>query len=467
LPGANLSDYLSVRQVLFTDTSGRRPIAAALPEAKRVGDAYAIDIPAGVTRQVWFSFHPTQVPAGEYAGRVTIVAPDQPETVVPLTLRIYPFTFPERPTLALGGWDYLESNGMYGATPANMPALIKALREYHVDSPWASRGVLPAGATFDEQGELAGTLDFTVWDRWVGRFPTARHYCVFMRANATPTFYGEALGTPRFNRMVGSWITAWVKHMATQGIKPAKLSLLIVDEPGKVEQTEMIVAYARAIKAAQPGVIIWLDPRYKDPAAQDPRLWAACDVLCPNAYTTARCPEPERQFYLDQRDKGTTLWLYECSGPGKGLDPYAYHRGQPWLALRFGAVGCGYWAFGSAGGNKATSWNAYDQDAVEYSPLFIGKDSVTAGKHMEGIREGVQDYEYFVMLRKRVAALKAKGVADPALAKATTLLTAGPLRVTDAIITQGGVGWARVRDRTIMDEVRIQVLDALLALKRL
>jgi len=467
LPGANLSDYLSVRQVLFTDTSGRRPIAAALPEAKRVGDAYAIDIPAGVTRQVWFSFHPTRVPAGEYAGQVSVAAPGQPEIAVPLTLKIYPFTFPDRPTLALGGWDYMESNGMYGVTPANMPALIKALREHHVDSPWASRGVLPTDATFDEQGKLVGELGFTVWDRWVGRFPDARHYCVFMRANATPTFYGEALGTPRFNRMVGSWITAWVEHMATQGIEPAKLSLLIVDEPGKSEQTEMIVAYARAIKAVQPGVVIWLDPRYKDPAAQDPRLWAACDVLCPNAYTTARCPEPERQFYLDQRAKGTALWLYECSGPGKGLDPYAYHRGQPWLALRFGAVGCGYWAFGSAGGNRATSWNAYDQDAVEYSPLFIGKDSVTAGKHMEAIREGVQDYEYFVMLRERLAALKAKGVADPALAKATTLLTAGPLRVTDAIITQGGVGWARVRARTIMDEVRIQVLDALLALRRL
>ena len=464
LPDGDNPGYLTIRQVLFTDTRNRQPIAAALPDARRTGAGYTIDVPTGTTRQIWLAFRPADVPAGEYSGQVTVTAPGQPEIVMPIKLKIYPFSFPERSTLSLGGWDYMSSNGMYGVTPANMPALIEALSEYYVDTPWASRSVLPTGAEFDGRGRLVSELGFTTWDRWVSRFPNARHYAVFMRANATPDFHGEPLGTERFSRMVGDWITAWVEHLATQGIEPSRLSLLIVDEPGKPEQTKMIVAYARAMKAVQPEVVIWLDPRYKDPGSEDPELWKLCDVLCPNTYVTARCPEAERQFYLDQRARGTDLWLYDCSGPGKGLDPYAYHRGQQWMALRFGAVGCGYWAFGSAGGNKSTSWNAYDQDSVEYSPLFIGADSVTPGKHMEAIREGVQDYEYFVMLRKRVAALKAKRVTAPAVARAEKLLTEGPLRVTDAIIADGGVGWSPKRDRTIMDQVRVEVLDALVEL---
>lgn len=469
LPGGDNPSYLTVRQVLFTDTRERRPIAAALPEARRAGAGYAIDIPAGTTRQIWLSFRPIDVPAGEYTGQVTVTTPGQPDITMPLKLKVYPFRFPERPTLSLGGWDYMEGSGMYGVTPTNMPALIEALGRYHVDTHWATRGVLPTGAKakFDGRGKLVGELSFTVWDRWVSRFPDARHYAVFMRASAERGFAGEPLGTERFNRMVGDWITAWVEHIAGQGIEPSRLSILIEDEPGNPEQTEMIIAYARAIKAVQPDVVVWLDPRYKDPGAEDPELWTLCDVLCPNTYVTARCPEAERQFYLDQRAKGKDLWLYDCSGPGKGLDPYAYHRGQQWMALRFGAVGCGYWAFGSAGGSRATSWNAYDQDSVEYSPLFIGADSVTAGKHMEAIREGIQDYEYFVMLRERVAELKAKGMASPMIKKAEKLLTEGPLRVTDAIIADGGVGWVAKRDRTIMDKVRVEVLDALVNLEGL
>lgn len=467
LPGGDNPDYVTIREVLFTDTRNRNPIAAALPDARPVAGGFAIDIPAGMTRQVWLSFRPTDVPAGEYPGQMTVAVPGQADLTMPLTLKIYPFVFPDRPTLSLGGWDYMEGNGMYGVTPLNMPPLIQALAEHYVDTPWASRSTLPAGAEFDTEGHLTSELDFTVWDRWVSRFPTARHYAVFMRADAEQGFAGEALGTDRFNRMVGDWTNAWVEHMADQDIEPERLMLLIVDEPTRPEQTDILVAWADAIKAVQPKIVIWLDPRYKDPAAQDPRLWATCDVLCPNTYVTARCPDAERDFYLDRRDKGTDLWLYDCSGPGKGLDPYAYHRGQQWMALRFGAVGCGYWAFGSSGGNTATSWNAYEQDSVEYSPLFIGKDSVTNGKHMEAISEGMQDYEYFVMMRARIAELKARGVKAPALAQAEALSTEGPLRVTDAIIAGGGVGWSADRDRTIMDQVRVEVLDALVALGEL
>jgi len=60
------------------------------------------------------------------------------------------------------------------------------------------------------------------------------------------------MGTPRFNRMVGDWISAWVAHMKQQGLKPGQLQLLLVDEPQTPEQDEIILKWSQAIRAAQP-----------------------------------------------------------------------------------------------------------------------------------------------------------------------------------------------------------------------
>ncbi|MEI6502169.1 MAG: discoidin domain-containing protein, partial [Armatimonadota bacterium] len=59
LPGGKNPKYLSPRQVLFTDTIPRQPVAAALPQAPLGPKGYDLSIPAGMTRQVWLAFHPT------------------------------------------------------------------------------------------------------------------------------------------------------------------------------------------------------------------------------------------------------------------------------------------------------------------------------------------------------------------------------------------------------------------------
>jgi len=464
LPGGDNPDYVSVREVLFTDTRDMSPIAAALPEAEAVEGGFAVHIPAGMTRQVWLALHPTDVEPGTHGGRIEVQAEGVDALSLPFALRVFPFTFPDEPTLALGGWDYMDTGGLYGVTADNMEPLIAALREHYVSVPWATRDTAPSGGEYDDEGRLTNELDFVRWDRWLERWPGARYYNVFLRA--PNDFRGEPLGTPRFDRMVGEWITAWVEHMAGQDVEPGGLQLLVVDEPTRPEQAEVIVAYARAIKAAQPDVVIWEDTRYKEPWNEDPAVFALSDVLCPNAYVFLRADQRERDFYVAQQAVGADLWFYDCSGPGKGLDPYTYHRGQMWAAIRYGALGTGFWAFGSSGGTGATSWNAYAQRETEYSPLFIGEDAVTDGKHMEAIREGIEDYEYFVMLRARVEELRARGVGGDAVGRAEALLEDGPRQVIDAT-TEAGVGWGGEIDRSLMDRVRVQALEALVELSEL
>ena len=174
-------------------------------------------------------------------------------------------------------------------------------------------------------------------------------------------------------------------------------------------------------------------------------MFEVCTTLCPNTPMMLAQGDAFREFYEAQRKAGRRLWLYSCSGPAKLLDPIAYHRAQKWWAMRVGATGSFYWALGCAGGS-GNSWNAYAQTGVEYSPFFVGPTSVMTGKHMEAIREGIQDFEYFVMLRERVRALAARGVAAERIAKAKQLLAEAPVQVTTAI-EPGSLNWSVKKDR--------------------
>jgi hypothetical protein len=467
LPGGENPGYVRIKDVLFTDTGVRTPVAAALPEAQRHVDGPFVTIPAGCTKQIWLSFYrPDDLPAGTHDGELLLryAGAGGAKTVsVPLRFTLFDLRFPARPTLSVGGWDYTNSAAYYRA-PGNIKATLALLRDHYVDTPWATGAVRPRGGEYGPDGTLKNPdkLDFSAWDTWVKRWHDARNYYVFL--NVGEDFHGEKMGTARFDRMVGEWITAWVKHLEGQKLAPHQLGLLLVDEPHSEAQDRRILAWARALKRSQPDVVIWEDPTWRDPRKGVPEMFSACTVLCPNTPMMLAQGKPFVDFYRAQQKNGRVLWLYSCSGPAKLLDPYAYHRGQKWRAIELGAVGSGYWAFG-CGGGIGNSWNAYAQTHTEYSPYFVGRRSVTDGKHMEAIREGVQDYEYFVMLRKRVRKLDRRGDNRPALARARKFLKEGPRQVNE-MITANKLSWAAKKDRSVMDRVRVQALRLLAELAK-
>ena len=454
LPGGDNPNYVSVREVPFTDTRDRQPIADALPDAPKAGNAYRLTIPAGMTRQVWLDFRPMDVKPGRYAAKVTLSGAAR--VSLPLTLQVYPFDFPAMPSIHIGGWDYTEGTGAYDATAQNQADLIKTMIANYVDTPWAGSAVQPANAKFDPDGNLTSELQFDNWDSWTAKWPGARLYAVFLSVGNS--FAGEPMGSPRFQRMVSEWITGWVKHLGDQNLQPEQLVLLLYDEPGEPEGYNIIKTWAQAINAAQPRVTLFEDPTASDPTTVDPAVWPELDILCPNLPMFIAGPPSFRDFFAGQRQGGKTLWFYSCSGPSKLLDPISYHRSQFWCDIKYGGQGSFYWAFGDEGGGD--SWNAYMQKRAQYSPLFLSPDSVTDAKHMAAIREGAQDYEYFVMLRSRIAELERKGVRSPLLDQARKLVVEGPDLVVSGIHSDN-LAWSVPKDRGVMDAVRVQVLDLL------
>lgn len=466
LPRSPRPEYVTLHEVEWTDTSQGVPVAAALPLATRTNDGWSVTVLPGLVRQVWLTWHATDVPPGDYRGAIVAETAHQPPLEFPVRWKVWPFQFPAQTSLCLGGWSYTDRSGSRGVTPQNREAFVAHLQQRFVNAPWATGSVLRS-FEFERDDPRQIRLDTQQLDEWLALWPHAKRYMVFLAVAdyggaIQSSLGGAALGSPDFDQRVATWIKAWVAHLRSKGIGPSQLGLLIHDEPHEGSDIGPLLAWARAIRAAEPEVLIWEDPTYRQPAAAPAELFAACSVLCPNRPMWLAGGEPFARFYRQQQAAGRELQFYSCSGPARLLDPYAYYRLQAWQCWQQGATGSFFWAFGDNSG--ASSWNEYWATSGPYTPLFLDDATVTAGKQMEALRESVEDYEYLVMLRAAVARAQAAGRSDSAVARAETVLAEG---VRSVLAAEGvdKLRWDEPKDRTLADAVRVQVLEALLALK--
>ncbi len=459
IAGSPVPKWVTVHEVAWTDTVSGQPVAAALPYAERGDGAWWINALPGLVRQIWFTFHVTDLGAGEHVGSIVVKAEGIDEIALPIRLHVYPLSFPATTTLWVGGWSYTDGQGARGVTPENRSQLIAHLRNRFVNAPWATSQVMMR-FTLKDEDPPAMVLDAACFDEWIEQWPDAKAYLVFLSVGNT--FAGAQIGTQAFKQRVGVWISAWVRHLQKKGIQPDQVGLLLVDEPRAHHQDDVIIAWAKAIRAAEPRVLIWEDPVYRNPAQARPELFEVCHILCPNRPMWLSAGKEFGEFYLGQQKRGRTLQLYSCSGPARLLDPYAYYRLQAWHCWQIGATGSFFWSFGDTG--RTSSWNEYAAASGPWTPEFLDDRSVTPAKQMEAIRESAEDYEYFVMLREAVNQASAAGKTRNAANKARSLLETA----ANEVLSGEGVNeltWHTPKDRTKADAVRVRLLEALTELQ--
>ena len=307
---------------------------------------------------------------------------------------------------------------------------------------------------------VPGSPDFAPFDAWMQRWPNARNYRIALGVSGE--FGGYKMGTAGFNQTVGAWVSAYAAHWRHLGLNLNQIGLLLTDEPQTTDQANKIMAWAKAIHTAQPEILVWEDPcpSYTYPTAYEP-VFDVCDVLCLHRPHFVTADDTYRTSYRKQRAAGRTLNFYSASGPTGWYDPYSYYRLQAWSCWDEGATAMFFWAFSENGG--ASSWNEY-LSASNYTPFFLDDHTVTAGKPMEAIREGVEDYQYLTMLKAQITQLKAKGTSPAQVIAAEALLTAACRRVLDAKDADQlfwSDEWSGQKDRDVADAVRIEVLNML------
>ena len=455
LPGGDNPAYVTVHEVAWTDTRSGVPVAAALPEVTAQDNLYAVTVPSGMTRQVWLTFHPVDLAPGSYEGEVIVESVPGGQRF-PLRMHLYPLDFPEKQSLHLGGWDYTDRVGHHRlVTEQNRLALIAHLRERLVDSPWGLPQVLSRGR-HDAQGAMTAPPETDYFDAWIELWPDAAQYLVFAKVGTQ--FESWPMDTAEFNTAVQAWVTFWAEHMVAKGLQPDQLALLLVDEPRQPQHDERILAWARAIRAADTGVRIWENPNHPDMEQANQAMIDACHVLSPHRQIFLNGGQGYRDYFAKKRDQGIGLEFYSAWAT-RLFDPYA-GRLTAWTSWRYGARAMHFWSLADTGGES--SWNEYLASSDSYAPLFIAENSVTAGKQLEAVREGVQDYEYFAMLERAIRKAAAQGMTDQQVEEARRLLESLPASVLEAAGQEPH--WLSQIDRTLADEARIRVLAALTAL---
>ena len=435
------NNWLQIYSVAWTDTAQGTPVADALLPVDAKNGVYKIDVPAGMTRKVWFTVDSSKVPAGSYKSTFVISGAGQ-HVNVPLSATIANMAM-GKPRFSLGMWDYTNGDGAYGITPKNRAAAISMMRSHFVDLTWASRAALPQpkAQDFDAHGNFTGKLDFSNFDAWVKMWPGARHYFVYLMVK--DTFAGAKINTPEFNVRVGSWAKVLSAHMAKLKLQPEQLGILLVDEPRTDAQDAIIAAWAKAINTTAPELTLFEDPIWDEAKNQD--AFSQVDILSPQLPIYNRGGEPVKKYFSDWRKQGKILWLYQCTGPVRSYSPQQYYRYQPWQAFAIGATGEGFWAFGDTSG-APTSWNEYLSRGFGFAPAFLDTDTVYNSVHWDAVREGIEDYEELAMLQDRIKTSNDgawKSRAQDVLNNAVAVITSS---------WTGNYNWQDAKDPDLADE---------------
>lgn len=281
------------------------------------------------------------------------------------------------------------------------------------------------------------TIDWTEWDRQARKYLDGYHFTSFRLPvmglgggrypNYNKGMLGPfAFGTPEYERLMRDYLLQIQNHLEENGWLE-KAYVYWYDEPG-TNDYPFVVERMRLLKRLAPKLTRMLTEQPEEP------LYGAVDLWCPvlHAY------RPER---LHARQKlGERVWWYVCCGPrapwiGLFIDhPHTDMRAWLWATWKWQVEGCliwttNWWTVGSLFGAKyqnpwedPMSYTAGSKPgAVRYwgngDGRFLYPPNRKAWKdqqtqYIEGpvdsyrwelLRDGIEDYEYFWLLREAIA----------------------------------------------------------------
>jgi len=466
LPGGKTPSYIRVYQVEYVAISGGKMIADALSEATKNSEGYNILIPSGMTRQVWFGFHPQGMKAGIYHGQIIIAPKGRIKRKVALDLTIAPFRFPDHPKLSSALWDYTDKPYGFGCmTDANVKLAIEDMRAHFVNTPYARSGsaCYPAKNAFGVDGKLVGPLQTKGFDEWTARWPGARCYALCL-GNSPPDFVaGEAPGSECFNRKIAQWAAAFAGYAEKKGIPPERIMLHLYDECAGPEQYCLNTMWIKAIKQGCSRFGFFVNPFGCDrPVPELKAMLEEYNVIGVLFPVYSGIPELLTKECAKQ---GKELQLNNSPGGGDStrlLDPYYYHLLLAWHCWKSGAVSMSTWNYWNY---PASAWNEINMDTPSYGLVYTTEDSITSGKHWEALREGIEDYEYLAILQDSLKEAKANNEESVAILEAELFLRDAPGQVARKYETNLR-HWNVSKDRAAADRARCRMLRLLQKLEK-
>lgn len=344
---------------------------------------------------LWLTAYvPRDAPAGTYTGHLTVSAVSGPQKSVAVRLHVWDFERPARPSLktSFSVWDKKGIDVMHGVeigTPEHdrlHEIYRNRLLQYHLTP---------------REFPRTGLLDFERYDRWLEER--------IARGETTYIARGPKDVPP------SEWAGEFQDHMRDKGWLD-RTYVYLWDEPNSDDYPKLRER-ARVWEEAAPD----LKRLVTEPPTRD--LDGAVDIWVPLTSEYDRAAADER------RRRGEEVWWYVCCAP---TPPYANfftdqraieHRILFWQTFHFAAEGLLYWnttnwRYGDPWRNPAT-WRSANGDGHLFYP---GTDGPLPSIRLEIIRDGMEDYDYLVMLRDLTTKAETAGASAGLIKQAKAAL---------------------------------------------
>ncbi len=418
-------------------TGGRDSFPDPLPPLRT-----PLPLSAGRNQPLWVEVKTApECEPGEYQGELEL------ETSlgicrVPIQVQVYGFALPVETHLrsALGlGTGYINQYHRLKAARDQESVHEKYLQNFadHRISPYSFFPYAPIGIRFEGEGEARhAVLDFTRFDQAAGKW--LKHFNSFqlpLRGMGGGTFHSRHLGelegfkegTAGHARLFQSYLSQIEKHLRENGWLGAAFTYWF-DEPDPKDY-EFVVDGMKRIKAAAPGIKRLLTEQ------PEPQLQGHVEIWC------GLTPEWSREKVAARKAAGEEVWWYICCAPkAPYVTEFIDHPGTelrlwPWQSWQYGVTGILIWetlywtsdlvfpppklqnpwadpmsyvtGYGNPVGHVAYWGNGdgrflypprRDPDAAQEPCLEAPINSV----RWENLRDGMEDYEYFWLLRQAI-----------------------------------------------------------------
>jgi len=368
---------------------GRALAMGEIPDVLYSADA--LDLAPHRNQPVFVTIRvPRNAPAGDYTGSIEIRERGKRLAAVPVRLHVWGFALPERPSLMT----MFQLWG--GAKRDHLRSFYKNIADHRGGMCSLFRWAHPVVKMVDGRVQV----DFSAFDEWMticidelgagpiklphtkvgGGHRNLRPFCGFLPGSDE---YAEAVR--QYLRQVRAHLIEkrWIDDVV----------IYIFDEPDE-ERVEVVRKVAPIFRQELPEVKIYSASCHVQP------LLDAVDLLCPGfGYYDAPCryynliKHPQR--VAEVLAEGKELCWYNQSHDELGVQPVAL-RMMPWISYKYGVTGYFIWSI-----NRG--FVRYPHQTLGMANyLYAGRDGPIDSVRWEMVREGLEDYEYAVLLERAI-----------------------------------------------------------------
>lgn len=414
-------ESIEVAQVGFVKTRPPYYPAASVGEwPDPLLPADSIQVPAGKVQPVWITLHaPEDLPAGRYDGTIALTDSQGRREEVALQVTVWNFTLP-RVTHLKTAFDFYRFR------------LEKAYREFVLNgSQWFTR--------FDELEKkyFLEMLKYRISPVWGGD-PTQAQFAwevkpyldSGLRVFGVGTHGGDNVwprDSAKLEQVMKWYAKAELELRFLRLLDQAYVYVYDEPKPGDPHVAQVLAALRKEAPALKRLLVMREAP---DPTLY--RDWLKdVDILC--IHNAAW----NNEWASEYRAMGKELWIYVSSPsppfPTLVIDePALDHRILPWMAWKSGASGLLYWCVNFWNENPLNNPASFAPDQNGNGFLFYpGPEGPHSSIRLQALRDGIEDYEYLVLLRSLIERVRPKGSVDGELReRGRRLVAVDPTLVT-------------------------------------